>query len=53
MSFQQSDYSPGISDDEFESVSQVVGPVSKDKFKQTPLIMSYYAVILLYTTNPL
>ena len=28
MSFQQSDYSPGISDDEFESVSQVVGPVS-------------------------
>ena len=53
MSFQQSDYSPGISDDEFESVSQVVGPVSKDKFKQTPLIMSYYAIILLYTTNPL
>ena len=28
MSFQQSDYSPGISDDEFESVSQVQGPVS-------------------------
>lgn len=26
MSFQQSDYSPGISDDEFESVSQVQGP---------------------------
>ena len=44
MSFQQSDYSPGISDDEFESVSQVVGPVSCENYIELILYKTFYYI---------